>query len=172
MIIGIIPARGGSKGIPKNLALISGKPLIYWSIKAALESKLLDGVYVSTEDNEINTYCKSQGVKVLKRPYDLALDYSTTINTLSYHFSNDFNSNISICTLQPTSPIRLPGTIDKCLKEYSQNMPLILASGFQCKIKAFGSNNNLPVKKLMVFYDDGNNYIHSPEALKKDLVFY
>ena len=167
MIVGIIPARGGSKGIPrKNLVKICGEPLIYWSIKAARESELLNDFYVSTEDCEIHDYCQSLGVKVLNRPKELALDQSTTIDTLHYHFCNDLPASASICTLQPTSPIRLPGTIDACLKAYKNKFPLILASGYQCKIQAFGENNNLPRQKIKgFFYDDGNVYVHSPEAL-------
>ena len=86
------------------------------------------------------------GVKVLRRPRELARDDSTTIDTLNHHF-NDLPSDTSICTLQPTSPIRLPGTVDKCLAEYKKKSPFILATGYQCKAQAFGANNNLPDNK-------------------------
>lgn len=171
MIIGIIPARGGSKGIPrKNLVEICGRPLIFWSIEAAKRSQLLDDVFVSTEDDEISDYCLELGVNVLRRPKELAGDDSTTIETLNYHFTNDFTPDTSICTLQPTSPIRLPGTLDQCLEEYKKYKPFILATGYKCKIQEFGLNNNLPRQQIDgFFYDDGNIYIHSPQALQKKI---
>ena len=80
MITAIIPARGGSKGLPgKNIKDINGKPLISWSIKSALESKLIDEVYVSTEDLVIKKCALEFGAKVDDRPEHLASDTSTTI---------------------------------------------------------------------------------------------
>lgn len=169
MIVGIIPARGGSKGIPrKNLIEICGKPLIFWSIEAAKQSQILDDVFVSTDDDEISDYCLKLGVNVLRRPKKLAGDDSTTIETLNYHFLNEFTVDTSICTLQPTSPIRLPGTLDQCVAEYQKYKPFIFATGYQCKIQEFGVNNNLPRQQINgFFYDDGNIYIHSPQALQQ-----
>ena len=77
-ILGVIPARGGSKGIKrKNLKLLCGKPLLYWSIKAAQESKLMDAFVVSTEDAEIKKVAQKYGATVLDRPKELAEDYAT-----------------------------------------------------------------------------------------------
>ncbi len=171
MIIGIIPARGGSKGIPKkNLVQICGKPLIYWTIKSAFESKLLDTFFVSTEDINISNYCKSLGVKVIIRPKELSTDESKTIDLLHYHLINDFNSSANLCTLQPTSPIRLDGTIDKCIKDFIDKKPSILASGYISKVFEFGTNNNIPRQKILgFFYDDGNIYIHSTKSIKNKI---
>ena len=127
-------------------------------------------VYSYLEDDEISDYCLKLGVNVLRRPKELAGDDSTTIETLNYHLTNDFTPDTSICTLQPTSPIRLPGTLDQCLVEYKKYKPFILATGYKCKIQEFGLNNNLPRQKIDgFFYDDGNIYIHSPQALQKKI---
>ena len=67
--VGIIPARGGSKGIKnKNLIKINGKPLIYWTIKSAKESKFLKNFYVSTDSIKIKKVALSYGCKVIDRP--------------------------------------------------------------------------------------------------------
>ncbi|MEM1158902.1 MAG: acylneuraminate cytidylyltransferase [Verrucomicrobiota bacterium] len=75
MRVAIIPARGGSKGIPcKNLQIICGKPLLWWNIQAALKAKQLDSVFVSTDDPEIGHVAKDSGAEVIWRPDDLASD--------------------------------------------------------------------------------------------------
>ncbi len=74
-ILAVIPARGGSKGIPrKNIRLLAGKPLIAYSIQTALKSKYVDDVVVSTEDEEIAEISKNYGLEIVKRPMDLAKD--------------------------------------------------------------------------------------------------
>ena len=109
-------------------------------------------------------------MNVFTRPEELARDNSTTIDVLNYHFLHDLSEDTSICTLQPTSPIRLPGTLDKCLAEYIRHNPVILSTGYQCKIQEFGANNNLPRQEIKgFFYDDGNIYVHSPLALEKKI---
>ena len=72
-IIAIIPARGGSKGIKnKNLRLFKGKPLIYWSIKSAKESKLISDYFISTEDKKIKKVAKKYKCKIINRPKSLS----------------------------------------------------------------------------------------------------
>ena len=74
-ILAVIPARGGSKGIPrKNIRLLAGKPLIAYSIQTALNSKYIDDVAVSTENEEIAETAKIYGAKIVKRPVELAGD--------------------------------------------------------------------------------------------------
>ena len=172
-ILVIIPARGGSKGIPrKNLRSLCGKPLIYYSIKNALSSRFKPDVYVSSEDNEILSIAKKLGAKTIQRENRDSEDV-TTLDPVIYKGWQ--KAEISerkiydiVVTLQPTSPIRLPGTLDQCLAEYQKYKPFILATGYQCKIQEFGVNNNLPRQQIDgFFYDDGNIYIHSPQALQQ-----
>lgn len=78
-ILCIIPARGGSKGVPrKNIRDLAGKPLIYWTIKAAQESGIIDRFVVSTDDAEISEVAKSFGAEVIDRPAELATDGALT----------------------------------------------------------------------------------------------
>ena len=89
----IIPARGGSKGIPKkNIRLIAGKPLIYYTIKSALESKIFSHVIVSTEDKKIASIAKKYGAEVpFMRPKNLATD-NTTMEPVLLHAIKKLNS--------------------------------------------------------------------------------
>ena len=78
-ILGIIPARGGSKGIPrKNIIDLGGKPLIYHSIIESNKSKYLTDLIVSTDDREISQYVESLGCKTINRPKEISLDTSRT----------------------------------------------------------------------------------------------
>ncbi len=106
-ILAIIPARGGSKGIPrKNIRLLSGKPLIAYSIETALQSKYIDTVVVSTEDEEIAEIARIYGAEVIMRPNELAKDDSPIMDTI-FHVLETIKMNYDIVVLlQPTSPLR------------------------------------------------------------------
>lgn len=110
-VIGIIPARGGSKGIPlKNLAPCNGKPLLYWTIREAKRSSL-DALYVSTDHQQIAECAADQGVEVLWRPAHLATDTARTIDVLR-DLSGLLSKYDAVFTLQPTNPLRTWQMID------------------------------------------------------------
>jgi len=117
-ILAIIPARGGSKGIPrKNIRLLAGKPLIAYSIETALKSKYIDKVVVSTDDEEIAEIAKIYGAKVIERPEELARDESPTIDAI-FHVLETLQSNYVpeiVVLLQPTSPLRNAKDIDNAI---------------------------------------------------------
>lgn len=105
-ILGIIPARGGSKGIPnKNIKLLNGKPLIAYTIEAALASQL-DRVIVSTDCNIIAKVAKKYGAEVAIRSAKLAQDDTPTLPVLQDLVSELEEVYDAIMTLQPTSPLR------------------------------------------------------------------
>lgn len=120
-ILGIIPARAGSKGLPrKNILPILGKPLIAWTIEEARSSKYLDKIIVSTESDEIAGISKKYGAEVpFKRPKDLATDEAKVIDVI-FHARDFFaKKNIYydfILLLQPTSPLRKAEDIDGCIE--------------------------------------------------------
>ncbi len=107
--IAIIPARGGSKRIPrKNLHHFLGKPVIQYSIETALESGLFDKVIVSTDDDEIATMAQNLGAEIpFMRPASLADDYTITadvvVHALEWLLSNNFNYEYTCC-IYPTAP--------------------------------------------------------------------
>ena len=112
--IALIPARGGSKGIKrKNIKLFNSKPLIYWSIKAAFESKYIDEVIVSTEDNEIAEIAKSYDALVpFMRPKELSKDDSPGIDPV-LNALEELPYVKDLILLQPTSPLRKSFHIDE-----------------------------------------------------------
>jgi len=122
-ILAIIPARGGSKGIPrKNLRLLCGKPLIAYTIEAALNSKLINRVVVSTEDEEIAKVSKKYGAEVISRPTELAQDDTPSLPLFQHAIRyleevKDYRPEI-IVMLQPTSPLRIVEDIDRAIEEF------------------------------------------------------
>ena len=120
-ILAIIPARGGSKGIPrKNIRLLAGKPLIAYSIETAKKSKYIDKVVVSTEDKEIAEISKFFGAEVIERPNELGED-SVPLDPVIFHAVNSVEKKENIkydfvLTLQPTSPLLSTETIDKAIE--------------------------------------------------------
>lgn len=108
-VLGLIPARGGSKGVPrKNIRVVAGKPLIAWTIEAALASGVLAQVAVSTEDAEIADIARYHGALVVDRPEALAQDSTPTLPVVAHAVSIlNFNGD-AVMTLQPTSPLRTP----------------------------------------------------------------
>ena len=118
----IIPARGGSKGVPhKNVAPFLGQPLISHSIKYALESTLVDRVFVSTDDEQISKISRDNGAEVIPRPAELAGDTATTESAISHAIEWWQEQNLNpttIVLLQATSPLRPKDSLDKALKKF------------------------------------------------------
>lgn len=120
-VLAIIPARGGSKGLPrKNIMELAGKPLIAWTIEAGLGSKYIDRLIVSTDDKEIAYLSSSYGADVpFIRPDHLATDasetYATIIHALGFFSERDIHFDL-IIILQPTSPLRNSLHIDKAFE--------------------------------------------------------
>jgi CMP-N,N'-diacetyllegionaminic acid synthase len=118
-ILALVTARGGSKRLPKkNTRLLNGKPLISWSIEAGLNSKYIDDVYVSTDNEEIARISEEYGAKVpFLRPQSLALDDSKSIDVIIHAIDkltdNDYDY---LFLLQPTSPLRSSKVIDDSIE--------------------------------------------------------
>lgn len=121
-VLAIIPARGGSKGIPrKNIKLLAGKPLIAYTIEAALKAKALSRVVVSTEDNEIAGISARYGAEVIKRPGVLAVDTAPTepvlMHVVKYLKKKEGYFPDFVVLLQLTSPLRNTAIIDDCMRK-------------------------------------------------------
>jgi len=122
-ILGVITARGGSKGIPrKNIKLLGRKPLIAYTIKPAKDSKLITHLIVSTDDEEIAEVCRQYGADVpFMRPAELAGDKSTHLEVME-HAIKTMEEKLGIVfdyavILQPTSPFRIPEDIDNTIQK-------------------------------------------------------
>lgn len=158
--LAVIPARGGSKGLPgKNIRTVAGRPLIAWTIDAAKRSRLLDRVVVSTECAAIAEVATQCGCEVLMRPEALATDDATTIALMS-HIASEAPDFDTFVVLQPTSPLRADGLIDACIAEFARGDVDNLATGYYCKMREFGSHNNGRRQDYQgFFYDDGSVYV-------------
>lgn len=118
--LAVIPARGGSKRVPrKNLRLLAGKPLLSYTIDAAQQSRFIDKIIVSTDDKEIAELALSSGAEVpFLRPAELAQDHSSVISTLQHVVDNIERDGCvvhAIVLLQPTSPFRTAAHIDEAI---------------------------------------------------------
>lgn len=117
-VLAVIPARGGSKRVPKkNIKPIGGRPLVAWTIEAAKKSRYIDRIIVSTDSNDIARVAEEWGAEVpFMRPKELATDISRSIDSI-YHVMDSIDKTYDyIVLLQPTSPLRNWSDIDKCLE--------------------------------------------------------
>mgnify|MGYP000920173160 CR=1 FL=1 len=131
-ILYIIPARGGSKGIPyKNIKLLVGKPLIYYSIDVARKLTTDENICVSTDDIKIIKLVESYGLKVpFMRPAYLATDEATTndvlLHAIDFYEKKGINYDI-IVLLQPTSPLREASQVKEALKQYTDDLDMVVS---------------------------------------------
>ena len=120
-VLGIVPARGGSKGIPgKNVRPLGGKPLLVHTAEAALAARRLSRVVLTTDDEKIAEVGRACGLEVpFLRPAELAMDDTPTLPVLQHavtELERQGDSFDAVCLLQPTSPFRRVGDIDGCIE--------------------------------------------------------
>lgn len=114
--LAVIPARGGSKGIPrKNIKNFAGKPLLIWTLEAADKSQYIDRCVVSTEDAEIKTVVQNWGGEVLDRPTEFAKDDTPGVEPI-LHAVEKLSGYDYVVVLQATSPLRTVEDIDGCIQ--------------------------------------------------------
>lgn len=124
-ILGIVTARGGSKGIPrKNLVDLGGRPLLAWTAESALASRL-DRVVLSTEDDEIAAVGRSLGLEVpVPRPAELAGDGALSIDVVLHMLAAVDDSDVhAVMLLQPTAPLRTTADIDGVIDLFEREQP-------------------------------------------------
>jgi CMP-N,N'-diacetyllegionaminic acid synthase len=183
--LGIIPARGGSKGVPrKNIKLLNGKPMLQYTIEAAQGSKL-DRFIVSTEDAEIKKISQDLGAEVLNRPEELASDSADTAHVMAHVLQTiDYKPDV-VVLLQPTSPLRNAIHINEALDVFrgghfdsllsvSQFYSFVWAMGIQCPYPVnYDPYGRRPRRqdKLNEFLENGAIYIFkAKEFLEKQFV--
>ena len=170
-VLAIIPARGGSKRLPrKNLLPLKDKPLIAWTIQAALASKYIDKTVVSTDSEEIASIALQYGAETpFIRPSGIAGDLASTDSVILHcieTLSKDFEADI-VVVLQPTSPLRITHDIDCALDKLIEKDADGVVSVCECEHSPLWSNT-LP--------DDGNMEVFIKEEVKgkrsQDLPLY
>ncbi len=154
MALALIPARGGSKGIPrKNLAPVAGRPLIAWTIDAAQEAASIDRIVVSTDDAEIGGVARSLGAEVLDRPAELAGDETPMLDVL-VHAARALQAD-ALVLLQATSPLRRADDIDAAVSLFDD-------SGADCVVSVVGVPHAYRPGKLVAL--DGDRVVASGDA--------
>jgi len=181
-ILAIIPARGGSKGVPrKNIKLLAGKPLIYYTIEFAKKSKYVNRIIVSTDDENIKKVALKYGVEVIDRPKELASDTALTKEVVKHVIKQKPDFDV-VVLLQPTSPLRKTETIDLAIKQFIDNYEdydsLMPIRRFQLKTgKVFGGyyvpekgerrSQDLEEK----YYECGTIFVYKTYLIKKDNIY-
>ena len=189
-ILGLIPARGGSKGLPnKNIRSFLRKPLIAWTIEQALESKYLDRVVVSTDSKPVAQICVMRGAEVpFMRPEELATDEASSIDVINHAIKELKPSTFDyIMLLEPTSPLRETEDIDISInmlistpdkKAIVSIAPLegkhpdfhVITTADNCIWGFFNTTRRQDLSE--VYCPDGTIYMSDIEALKKWKTFY
>lgn len=135
-VLGLVPARGGSKGIPrKNIRLLAGKPLLQYTAESALRAERLTRVVLSTDDAEIAEVGRTCGLDVpFMRPADIARDETPTLPVVQHalrSLESQGETFDAVCLLQPTAPLRREEDIDGCIamleKENADTVVTVLA---------------------------------------------
>ena len=195
-ILAIIPARGGSKGVPgKNIKLLNGKPLLAYTSEIALQSKYLREVIVSTEDEQIIEVAKNLGIGVpFVRPLELAQDNTPTIDVIIHALQWYENQNVlfdAICLLQVTSPFRTVDFLDNAIEtfiekgtdslvsvqkvphEYNPHWTFEVNAAGNLKI-ATGENQIISRRQELptAYHRDGSLYITKTKVLLKEHSLY
>ena len=139
--LGIIPARGGSKGVPrKNIRLLDGKPLIAYSIEAAAESKLLTRFVTSTDDDEIAATAAALGCPVIMRPPEFSADdtpMTPAVESVVNAAERDGDKIDIIVLLQPTAPLRTGADVDAAIE-------LLISSGAENIVSVYEVDDHHP----------------------------
>jgi N-acylneuraminate cytidylyltransferase len=182
----VIPARGGSVGIPKkNLLELCGKPLLGWTIEHALNTPEIDDVFVSTDSEEIADYAKSIGAKIVTRPAILsggsANSESAIQHALDYFKSNlDYNPEL-VVFLQATSPLRKADDIDNAINVFKNTgADSLFSSSIAADLTIWNKlddswvSSNFDYKNRLTrqeaptqFVENGSIYIFRPEILEQ-----
>jgi len=165
-ILAIIPARGGSKGIPnKNLAALCGLPLIQYTIDAAKESSFVSRIILSSDDETIINYCKEKIEVPFVRPECIARDDSAMIDVIKHalDFLKDKENYFPdyVLLLQPTSPLRTKQHIDESLK-------LLVASDADSIVSVVSVPHNFTPTSIMEF--DGKYLKHHSELDERNII--
>lgn len=180
-IVAIIPARGGSKGIPnKNVISFVGKPLLAWTIEQAQSSKLISDVYVSSDNEEILKIAKKYGARTILRPKEISGDTATSESALLHTLSQINERPNYIVFLQATAPLRLQDDIDNAInKIINDNADSLLSVtesrefiwkklGEEFKSISFDYKNRQRRQELdSIYYESGSIYVFKPEILEK-----
>lgn len=180
-VIAIIPARGGSKAIPKkNIIDFAGRPLIVWSIEQAKISKFISDVYVTSDSEEILEIARDYEAKTILRPKEISGDTASSESALLHALSQIEEKPDYVVFLQATAPLRKPDDIDNAInKLIEDNADSLLSltearefiwqkSGRKFTSLSFDCKDRKRRQELdAIYYENGSIYVFKPEILEK-----
>ncbi|NTU68527.1 MAG: acylneuraminate cytidylyltransferase family protein [Chlorobiaceae bacterium] len=184
--IAVIPARGGSKGlVNKNIHPVAGIPLLAWTVQQALEAVLVDRVFVTTNDPAIAEVAREYGAEVIERPDGISGDKATSEAAIQHALETVARDHgvvpDTVVFLQATSPLRLPGDIDRAIETFRNEGADSLISVtraddltiWERRQEAWDSvnfdyrNRGMRQDRPAQFIENGSIYIFTPEVLKR-----
>jgi CMP-N-acetylneuraminic acid synthetase len=190
-ILALIPARSGSKRLPgKNIKELGGYPLIYWTIRAALDAEIFCDVLVSTDDHAIKNLSEIYGAKVpWLRPQELSTDNASSVDVALHAiecYEKQSGAIDALVLLQPTSPFRNKELIIDAINLFKEtNKPVVVVHDLQDEAHLIYCNDNssmIPISNLLpkiiskencqdLCRISGSLYVISPSALRKSRSF-
>ncbi|MCD8571101.1 MAG: pseudaminic acid cytidylyltransferase [Alphaproteobacteria bacterium] len=163
--VAIIPARGGSKRLPrKNILPVMGKPMIAWPIEAALQSGVFETVIVSTEDDEIADIAKAHGAAVVKRPDDLASDTAMEIDVYAQVLASLPAAPQSFCAIYATAILLQPDDFQKSFAAFNA----------QPEADAMMSVSEFPIHPFKALSENSAGFlemVHPKECLQRSQTY-
>ena len=193
MKVAVIPARGGSKRIPrKNIRNFCGKPMIHWSIEVAKNSGCFDRIIVSTDDDEIASVAKRCGAEVpFIRPSAISDDHATTADVIAHSIGHMETSGFpvsAVCCIYATAPFILPQNIQEALEKFQRtNAEFVFSAALYASPiqRAFSINSKDRVEMAnpeyfstrsqdleQMYHDAGQFYWGKPEAFVEKQPFF
>ena len=183
-IVAVIPARGGSKGVPyKNIKSVGGLPLVAHSILFAKKSKNIERVIVSTDNEKILDIAEAYGAEAILRPEELSQDGSSVEGCLKHAVEAlNYSENFGVVLLQPTSPIRKQETLNSMLEIFKtdQRTTITITEKTNSRFGNITANTYSPINYVMgkgrqeiesVYQENGNIYIINSELIRKNKSF-
>ena len=186
-VLCVIPARGGSKGIPdKNLRIVGGHPLVWWSVHQALNTGMpTSSIVVSSDSEDILDIARNERVVALKRPDNISGDDSKTEDAMLHAlewYEPEYSPVSAVLLLQPTSPIRFSGRVQQCIEKFTDGdyESLVTVTKFYDLFwhRRHGSwvTSYVPRCRCMrqdmdradfSYFENGNIYITRPDVLRE-----
>lgn len=179
-VLGIIPARAGSQGLPgKNMRALAGRPMVGWTLAAGLASTTIDRLVVSTDDEAVAELARSMGVAVLARPAALASHTASVMDAIAHVLGAESEAWDYVVLLQPTSPLRtaadIDGAVGLCDASGAPSVigvsPMPKPAGFYGRVLldgVFVRNAPDPDEAVII---NGAVYVGRPEVLVRDRSF-
>jgi N-acylneuraminate cytidylyltransferase len=179
-VLGVIPARAGSQGLPgKNMRPLAGRPMVGWTLAAGLASTTIDRLVVSTDDPAVANLARSMGVAVLDRPAELATSTASVMDAIDHVLAHESETWDYVVLLQPTSPLRtaedIDGAVSLCADSGAPSVigvsPMPKPPGFYGRVLmdgVFVRNAPDPDEAVII---NGAVYVGRPEVLARDRSF-